>query len=392
MSYPQGFLYQPAAPLPLYSCPPPYGARAEDLSRSSSSSSSSSSGSGSAFAPYAGSAAFSSPASFSALQFGAEPAQLAAFVGCPYDPGPAVGGSVGFPAYGALGAFPPLDPAYRKNATRDATATLKAWLSEHRKNPYPTKGEKIMLAIITKMTLTQVSTWFANARRRLKKENKMTWTPRTRSEDEEEEENIDLEKHDEDEVPLKQTETPNTTTSNEPSHETCGLPTTPGSVTCDDHSKSPSDEADRVTEREKRALSASPRPTAPSPSRSRSPSPQPRSSGPGELALRSVPPPKPKLWSLAEMATSDKGSSERAQSCVRAPSPSQPLSPTRAHHHCPFPRAQQLYCGPAAAFYTAFTNYSALSHAHAHALRAPEATDTRTHAALQQARGTANVK
>lgn len=27
-----------------------------------------------------------------------------------------------------------------------------------------------MLAIITKMTLTQVSTWFANARRRLKKE------------------------------------------------------------------------------------------------------------------------------------------------------------------------------------------------------------------------------
>lgn len=32
-----------------------------------------------------------------------------------------------------------------------------------------------MLAIVTKMTLTQVSTWFANARRRLKKENKVTW-------------------------------------------------------------------------------------------------------------------------------------------------------------------------------------------------------------------------
>ena len=40
-----------------------------------------------------------------------------------------------------------------------------------------------MLAIITKMTLTQVSTWFANARRRLKKENKMTWSPRNRSEE-----------------------------------------------------------------------------------------------------------------------------------------------------------------------------------------------------------------
>ncbi|XP_076989751.1 iroquois-class homeodomain protein IRX-6 [Tamandua tetradactyla] len=37
-----------------------------------------------------------------------------------------------------------------------------------------------MLAIITKMTLTQVSTWFANARRRLKKENKMTWAPKNK--------------------------------------------------------------------------------------------------------------------------------------------------------------------------------------------------------------------
>ncbi|KAG8223612.1 hypothetical protein J437_LFUL003480 [Ladona fulva] len=74
--------------------------------------------------------------------------------------------------------------ARRKNATRESTATLKAWLNEHKKNPYPTKGEKIMLAIITKMTLTQVSTWFANARRRLKKENKMTWEPKNKAEDE----------------------------------------------------------------------------------------------------------------------------------------------------------------------------------------------------------------
>lgn len=95
--------------------------------------------------------------------------------------------------------------ARRKNATRETTSTLKTWLYEHRKNPYPTKGEKIMLAIITKMTLTQVSTWFANARRRLKKENKMTWTPRNRSEDEEEDENIDLEKNDDDE-PSKPTD------------------------------------------------------------------------------------------------------------------------------------------------------------------------------------------
>ncbi|KFP68252.1 Iroquois-class homeodomain protein irx-1-A, partial [Cariama cristata] len=44
-------------------------------------------------------------------------------------------------------------------------------------------GEKIMLAIITKMTLTQVSTWFANARRRLKKENKVTWGSRSKDQE-----------------------------------------------------------------------------------------------------------------------------------------------------------------------------------------------------------------
>ncbi|KAH9509579.1 hypothetical protein Btru_046221 [Bulinus truncatus] len=97
--------------------------------------------------------------------------------GCyPYDPS-------SMPPYPYPNAFGGMDinsAARRKNATRENTNTLKAWLFEHRKNPYPTKGEKIMLAIITKMTLTQVSTWFANARRRLKKENKMTWSPRNK--------------------------------------------------------------------------------------------------------------------------------------------------------------------------------------------------------------------
>lgn len=88
----------------------------------------------------------------------------------------------------------------RKNATRETTSTLKAWLAEHRKNPYPTKGEKIMLAIITKMTLTQVSTWFANARRRLKKENKMTWEPRNRPDDDDDDVNIS---DDDDDRPVK---------------------------------------------------------------------------------------------------------------------------------------------------------------------------------------------
>ena len=49
-----------------------------------------------------------------------------------------------------------------------------------------------MLAIITKMTLTQVSTWFANARRRLKKENKMTWSPRNRCDDDDDDDPDDV--------------------------------------------------------------------------------------------------------------------------------------------------------------------------------------------------------
>lgn len=85
-------------------------------------------------------------------------------------------------AYGYGGAYGLA--ATRKNVTRESTSTLKAWLNEHKKNPYPTKGEKIMLAIISKMTLTQVSCWFANARRRLKKENKMTWEPKNGLNDE----------------------------------------------------------------------------------------------------------------------------------------------------------------------------------------------------------------
>ncbi|XP_068587341.1 LOW QUALITY PROTEIN: iroquois-class homeodomain protein IRX-1b [Cebidichthys violaceus] len=110
------------------------------------------------------------------------------------------------------GQYPYGDPSRAKTATRETTSTLKAWLQEHQKKPLPPKGEKIMLAIITRMTLTQVSTWFANARRRLKKENKVTWgrsaedrdgrifssdneddNGKNGSDDEDEEEEIDLE-------------------------------------------------------------------------------------------------------------------------------------------------------------------------------------------------------
>ncbi|XP_059849448.1 Iroquois homeobox protein 6a [Hypanus sabinus] len=105
--------------------------------------------------------------------------------------------SLGHYQYDRCGTMDFSGTTRRKNATRETTSTLKTWLYEHRKNPYPTKGEKIMLAIITKMTLTQVSTWFANARRRLKKENKMTWSPRNKGGDDKKEESArrDREEH-----------------------------------------------------------------------------------------------------------------------------------------------------------------------------------------------------
>ncbi|XP_077166447.1 iroquois-class homeodomain protein IRX-1 isoform X2 [Paroedura picta] len=128
---------------------------------------------------------------------------------------PATFGAHSTPGYYPYGQFQYGDPGRPKNATRESTSTLKAWLQEHRKNPYPTKGEKIMLAIITKMTLTQVSTWFANARRRLKKENKVTWGSRSKDQEDgnlfgsdnegdpeknEDEEEIDLESIDIDKI------------------------------------------------------------------------------------------------------------------------------------------------------------------------------------------------
>eukprot|EP00061_Rhincodon_typus_P017815 g46687.t1 len=94
-----------------------------------------------------------------------------------------------------------------------------------------------MLAIITKMTLTQVSTWFANARRRLKKENKMTWAPRNKSEDEEEEESGESERNKEGSLKKKHEQ-------NETSAEDEGISLHVDTLT--DSSCSPECEGDKV--------------------------------------------------------------------------------------------------------------------------------------------------
>ncbi|XP_033847375.2 iroquois-class homeodomain protein IRX-5a isoform X1 [Periophthalmus magnuspinnatus] len=388
MAYPQGYLYQPSASLALYSCPAYStsvisGPRTEELGRSSS---------GSAFAPYAGSTAFTSasPGYNSHLPYNADAAAAATFTSyvvsklksSPYDHTTGMAGSIGYHPYAApLGTYPYGDPAYRKNATRDATATLKAWLNEHRKNPYPTKGEKIMLAIITKMTLTQVSTWFANARRRLKKENKMTWTPRNRSEDEEEDENIDLEKNDDDEPskPLDKGDS----TDTEADHKLLN----PGDLGCDRFKEEtqgkdtdPLLSDSELKDPEERTSSAELQPDSAKPTTS-SPSAVSRASlalqdKPSDLSLApssvtsnvtSVihsPPsaPKPKLWSLAEIATSSdrcsksgSGDGSPAQSSVMGSS----ASPSRSSPQCALPNSTVLsrplyYTTP---FYPGYTNY-----------------------------------
>ncbi|KAG8131445.1 hypothetical protein E2320_009382 [Naja naja] len=78
-----------------------------------------------------------------------------------------------------LCAGPPEDPRWAKTAAwRESTGALRAWLGQHLQNPYPSKGEKVLLAVLSQRSLSQVSTWFANARRRLKKENWLHSGPR----------------------------------------------------------------------------------------------------------------------------------------------------------------------------------------------------------------------
>ncbi|KFW77516.1 Iroquois-class homeodomain protein irx-2, partial [Manacus vitellinus] len=259
--------------------------------------------------------------------------------GSPYDAHTTgMTGAISYHPYGSP-AYPYQlnDPAYRKNATRDATATLKAWLQEHRKNPYPTKGEKIMLAIITKMTLTQVSTWFANARRRLKKENKMTWAPRNKSEDEDDDEGDGP--RNKEESPEKMPESNETSAEDEGRR---GVTAAPAVLPHPAPSSSPRSRA-AVGEGARR-LTKEPPQTFPVPS-------PPASSG---ACRRAVP---PKLWSLAEIATSDLKSQTLGQGCQ--PGPLSSATPASVPHSAAYSPSSLLgrhiyYTSP---FYSNYTNY-----------------------------------
>ncbi|KAM9105155.1 iroquois-class homeodomain protein IRX-2 isoform 2-T5 [Megaptera novaeangliae] len=310
-------------------------------------------------------------------------------------------GAISYHPYGSA-AYPYQlnDPAYRKNATRDATATLKAWLNEHRKNPYPTKGEKIMLAIITKMTLTQVSTWFANARRRLKKENKMTWAPRNKSEDEDEDEGDSA--RSKEESPDKAQEGTETSAEDEGislhvdsltdhscSAESDGekLPCRAGDPLCESGSECKEkyddleDDEDDDEEGERdlappKPVTSSPLTGVEAPLLSPPSEAAPRGGGGGggggktPLGSRTspgAPPPasKPKLWSLAEIATSDLKQPSLGPGCAPPglPAAAAPASSGAPPGGSPYPASPLLgrhlyYTSP---FYGNYTNYGNLN-------------------------------
>ncbi|CAL1548463.1 unnamed protein product, partial [Lymnaea stagnalis] len=80
--------------------------------------------------------------------------------------------------------FLPEKTRHKRQTLQDMTRPLKLWLVKHRDNPYPSKSEKMELVKVSHMTLTQVSNWFANARRRLKntvRGDNFTWAKRIKA-------------------------------------------------------------------------------------------------------------------------------------------------------------------------------------------------------------------
>ncbi|XP_063342503.1 iroquois-class homeodomain protein IRX-1a [Pelmatolapia mariae] len=247
------------------------------------------------------------------------------------------------PAFYPYGQFQYGDPARPKNATRESTSTLKAWLNEHRKNPYPTKGEKIMLAIITKMTLTQVSTWFANARRRLKKENKVTWGSRSKEDEDgnllgsgdeaeknEDEEEIDLESIDIDKIDDNdgdQSNEDDDDKSSEGSRDRRGGLGATGELDNLEKRRAFALQAHEAFEKSKNAISIHPGSKENSDSSNNNTTRVLSPDRPGSFPLPSNN--KPKIWSLAETATSPDSSSQKPTSPCGTGATTHPSAP---HH------------------------------------------------------------
>lgn len=62
---------------------------------------------------------------------------------------------------------PPNIPRRRGKLPKPVTDLLKTWLLDHAAHPYPTEDEKRRLCAATGLSISQVSNWFINARRRI---------------------------------------------------------------------------------------------------------------------------------------------------------------------------------------------------------------------------------
>ncbi|KAG8930109.1 hypothetical protein FRC02_004593 [Tulasnella sp. 418] len=61
----------------------------------------------------------------------------------------------------------PQAPRRRGKLPKQVTETLRTWLLDHADHPYPTEEEKKMLCAWTGLSISQVSNWMINARRRI---------------------------------------------------------------------------------------------------------------------------------------------------------------------------------------------------------------------------------
>lgn len=77
----------------------------------------------------------------------------------------------------------PIKVRQKRQTMQSMTKPLKQWLCKNRHNPYPSKQDKEILCNLSNMSHTQVSNWFANARRRLKstvKGEEFSWASRVK--------------------------------------------------------------------------------------------------------------------------------------------------------------------------------------------------------------------
>ncbi|KAH6880851.1 homeobox KN domain-containing protein, partial [Coprinopsis sp. MPI-PUGE-AT-0042] len=86
---------------------------------------------------------------------------------------PPVASSLASPASGAQAAGMPFSnmvdqpPHKRGELPKETTDYLKAWLHRHSDHPYPSEEEKKQLCHATGLSMSQVSNWMINARRRI---------------------------------------------------------------------------------------------------------------------------------------------------------------------------------------------------------------------------------